>query len=124
MYLEAGSYGKAVIGGANGGVAEAIADGETGVLLDTRDSAELVHAMRELLRDPARREGMGRRGAKEIVEAPHGAGQVWLSEDPAAAEAAQAIDLCEAVGGYEFFAQVERTARCVSVNGVKVDLID
>jgi len=64
VYLEAGSYGKAVIGGANGGVAEAIADGETGVLLDTRDSAELVHAMRELLRDPARREGMGRRGAE------------------------------------------------------------
>jgi len=41
-YLEAGSYGKAVIGGANGGVAEAIAHEETGLLVDTRDAGELT----------------------------------------------------------------------------------
>ena len=64
VYLEAGSYGKAVIGGANGGVAEAIADGETGILVDSRDAGELVRAMRTLLRDPARRAAMGREGAK------------------------------------------------------------
>jgi glycosyltransferase involved in cell wall biosynthesis len=64
VYLEAGSYGKAVIGGATGGVAEAIADGVTGMLVDTRDSAGLSHAMRDLLRDPSRRGEMGRRGAE------------------------------------------------------------
>ncbi len=64
VYLEAGSYGKAVIGGATGGVAEAIADGETGVLVDTRDSAGLSRAMRDLLRDPSRRGKMGLRGAE------------------------------------------------------------
>jgi glycosyltransferase involved in cell wall biosynthesis len=64
VYLEAGSYGKAVIGGATGGVAEAIADGETGILVDTRDSAGLSRAMRDLLRDPSRRSAMGRRGAE------------------------------------------------------------
>jgi glycosyltransferase involved in cell wall biosynthesis len=64
VYLEAGSYGKAVIGGANGGVAEAIIDGETGILVDTHDSDELVRAMRSLLRDPARSAAMGRQGAE------------------------------------------------------------
>jgi glycosyltransferase involved in cell wall biosynthesis len=64
VYLEAGSHGKAVIGGATGGVAEAIVDGETGLLVDTRDSAALSRAMRDLLRDPARRGEMGRRGAE------------------------------------------------------------
>lgn len=64
VYLEAGSYGKAVIGGATGGVAEAIADGETGLLVDTRDSAGLSRAMRDLLRDPSLCGTMGRRGAE------------------------------------------------------------
>jgi glycosyltransferase involved in cell wall biosynthesis len=64
VYLEAGSYGKAVIGGATGGVAEAIADGETGMLVDTRDSAGLARAMRDLLRDTPRTGAMGRRGAE------------------------------------------------------------
>ncbi len=35
VFLEAGSYGKAVIGGNNGGVPEAVADGMTGLLVDT-----------------------------------------------------------------------------------------
>ena len=64
VYLEAGSYGKAVIGGATGGVAEAIADGETGILVDTRDSAALSRAMRDLLGDPSGRDQMGQRGAE------------------------------------------------------------
>jgi glycosyltransferase involved in cell wall biosynthesis len=62
VYLEAGWYGKAVIGGANGGVPEAVADGVTGLLVATRDAAALTDAMRRLSRDPAVAAELGRRG--------------------------------------------------------------
>lgn len=88
VYLEAGSYGKAVIGGANGGVAEAIAHEETGLLVDTRDAGELTAAMRQLLRDPARSNEMGRRGAERAC-------RDFMWEDRGRAFARRVDDLAE-----------------------------
>lgn len=62
VYLEAGLHGKAVIGGANGGVPEAVVNGETGLLVDTQDATDLVAALRRLLRDPATARALGARG--------------------------------------------------------------
>ena len=62
VFLEAGLYGKAVIGGNNGGVPEAVADGVTGLLVDTGDVANVAAAMRALLSDPERAAALGRRG--------------------------------------------------------------
>jgi len=51
VFLEAASYGKAAIGGRGGGVDEAIADGETGLLVDGCDAEAIARAMVALLRD-------------------------------------------------------------------------
>jgi hypothetical protein len=51
--------------------------------------------------------GMGWDRAEQIVEAVHGAGLVGLGQDPAAAQAAKAVDFGKATGYDEFFAQVE-----------------
>src|ERR1700720_3071654 len=67
---------------------------------------------------------MGWDCAEQIVEAVHGAGLVGLGQDPAAAQATQAVDFCEAAGGYEFFAEMEGTGWGVFVNGVEVDLVN
>lgn len=66
---------------------------------------------------------MRRDGAEQVVEAPHFVGKVWLGQDPAAAQAAEAVDFGEAVGDDEFRSKVERGSRRVFVNGVQVDLI-
>jgi len=62
VFLEAGLYGKAVIGGDNGGVSEAVAHGTTGLLVDTRDAVGLTAAVRLLLTDPERAATLGRQG--------------------------------------------------------------
>jgi glycosyltransferase involved in cell wall biosynthesis len=64
VFLEAGLYGKAVIGGNNGGVPEAVVDGVTGLLVDTRDAANVTVALRTLLLDPGRAATMGQRGSE------------------------------------------------------------
>ena len=62
VFLEASLHGKAVVGGANGGVPEAVADGVTGLLVDTRDAIGLREAERRLLRDPGYAAALGRQG--------------------------------------------------------------
>jgi glycosyltransferase involved in cell wall biosynthesis len=62
VFLEASLCGKAVIGGASGGVPEAVADGVSGLLVDTRDATALREAERRLLRDPAYAALLGRQG--------------------------------------------------------------
>ncbi|MSS70112.1 MAG: glycosyltransferase family 1 protein [Candidatus Latescibacteria bacterium] len=60
--LEAMACGLPVVASAVDGVPEAVADGETGVLVPVGDVACLADALIGLLRDPARGEAMGRRG--------------------------------------------------------------
>jgi phosphatidylinositol alpha-1,6-mannosyltransferase len=60
VFLEAALFGRAVIGGNNGGVPDAVLNGQTGLLVDTSSShVPLLDAMATLLRQPdlARRLG-------------------------------------------------------------------
>jgi glycosyltransferase involved in cell wall biosynthesis len=67
VFLEAGQHGKAVIGGANGGVPEAVNDGSTGLLVDTTDVPPLMSAMRRLLRHPEEASRLGENGRQRAA---------------------------------------------------------
>jgi phosphatidylinositol alpha-1,6-mannosyltransferase len=64
---EASACGIPVIGGASGGIPDAVRDDETGLLVDARQPEPVVHAVRLLLgnQDLARRLGAGGRRAVE-----------------------------------------------------------
>jgi phosphatidylinositol alpha-1,6-mannosyltransferase len=64
---EASASGLPVLGGRSGGVADAVRDGETGLLVDPEDVAAVAGAIRRLLSDPelARRLGVEGRRAVE-----------------------------------------------------------
>lgn len=68
VFLEAGLAEKAVVGGRNGGVPDAIAHGHTGLLVDPEDAGESREAIRSLLTDAARRQAMGRAGRTRALE--------------------------------------------------------
>ncbi|WP_271984277.1 glycosyltransferase [Pseudoclavibacter terrae] len=56
--LEAAASGVPVVASAAGGLREAVVDGVTGTLLETRDPADWAAAIAGILRDPARAERM------------------------------------------------------------------
>jgi phosphatidylinositol alpha-1,6-mannosyltransferase len=62
VFLEAAACGKPVVGGASGGVVEAVADGETGLLVDGASVAAVVDALDRLLSSPDLRQRMGDAG--------------------------------------------------------------
>jgi phosphatidylinositol alpha-1,6-mannosyltransferase len=63
VFLEAAAHGKAVVGGRNGGVPDAVVDGDTGLLVDTSGDATPVRdALIRLLDDPELAQAMGERG--------------------------------------------------------------
>lgn len=65
VLLEAGAAGTAVVGTDNCGVADAIIDGETGLIVSQKQLArELPQALVQLLSDPARAAEMGAAGKK------------------------------------------------------------
>jgi glycosyltransferase involved in cell wall biosynthesis len=68
VFLEAGTWGKPVVGGRAGGAVEAVEDGVTGILVDGTSEEDIVGAIGRLLsgRDLAKRMGeAGRRKAAE-----------------------------------------------------------
>ncbi|MFZ1946453.1 MAG: glycosyltransferase [bacterium] len=68
VFLEAGALGRPVVGGRSGGVPDAVADGETGLLVDPADPQDVARAVTRILsdRDLAARLGeAGRRRARE-----------------------------------------------------------
>ncbi len=67
VFLEAAATGKPSIGGRNGGVPEAVADGETGLLVEGTNSGELANAIRTLARSPTLRATMGAAGRRRVV---------------------------------------------------------
>lgn len=67
VYLEAGYYGKAVLGGNEGGVPEAIADGQSGVLVAPRDVQAVASVMQALLGDESLRLRMGEHGRQRVL---------------------------------------------------------
>jgi glycosyltransferase involved in cell wall biosynthesis len=67
VFLEANHFGKAVVGGDNGGVPDAVADGESGLLVDTSvGHAPLTAALRRLLGDPALARRLGEQGRARV----------------------------------------------------------
>jgi phosphatidyl-myo-inositol dimannoside synthase len=67
VYLEANACGKPVIGGREGGVADAILEGETGFLADPCDSDHIAHLLLRLLSDDELSRRMGEKGRKRVV---------------------------------------------------------
>ena len=61
VFLEAAACGKPVIAGRSGGAVHAVDDGQTGLLVDGDDVADVEAALRTLA-DPARRAAMGAAG--------------------------------------------------------------
>lgn len=61
--LEAAAAGKPVVATRVGGVLDAVADGESGILVAAGDYSSLSQAVVVLLRDPERSRAMGERGA-------------------------------------------------------------
>lgn len=64
--LEAGAAGRPVIGGASGGVADAVEDGVTGLLVEPESVEACAAALVALLGDPARRAAMGQQGRARV----------------------------------------------------------
>lgn len=67
VFLEANACLCPVIGGKSGGIAEAIADGETGFLVNPKDPADLAEKVNALLSDPELAKKMGERGRQRVV---------------------------------------------------------
>jgi glycosyltransferase involved in cell wall biosynthesis len=68
VFLEAQAVGVPVVATRSGGIPEAVADEETGVLVPERDRDVLATALTELLTDPDRRHRMGQAGARRVRE--------------------------------------------------------
>jgi glycosyltransferase involved in cell wall biosynthesis len=66
--LEAQAAGLPVVAGAEGGVAEVVADGRSGVLTAPRDPDAFAAAVRELLERPERRQALAEGAARFVLE--------------------------------------------------------
>lgn len=60
--VEAMAAGRAVVASRTGGLPEVVAEGETGLLVPPSDAQALAAAVAALLRDPQRRQALGRAG--------------------------------------------------------------
>ena len=60
VFLEAAAHGKPAVAGRSGGVPEAVIDGETGILVEPGQTADLAAALARLLSDADLRERMGK----------------------------------------------------------------
>ena len=68
VFLEAAATGKPTIGGRSGGVVEAVADSETGLLVDGENVAQLTTALKRLAGDPSLRRALGEAGRRRVLE--------------------------------------------------------
>ena len=66
VFLEAQALATPVVSFASGGVVEAVADGETGLLCAEKDVAALADNIAQLLENPALRHQMGERGRARV----------------------------------------------------------
>jgi phosphatidylinositol alpha-1,6-mannosyltransferase len=64
--VEASASGIAVVGGRSGGVPDAVRDGETGILVDPEDRADVAAGVTRLLGDEALRRRMGAAGRRAV----------------------------------------------------------
>ena len=68
VYLEANMFGKPVIAGKSGGVAEAVLDNETGILVEPTNPHEILSAMEKLLKNPEEARQLGENGRRRVEE--------------------------------------------------------
>ena len=68
VYLEANMFGKPVIAGKSGGVAEAVSDNETGILVEPTDQYEIISAMEKLLKNPKEAKRLGENGRQRVEQ--------------------------------------------------------
>ena len=71
VFLEANAAGKPVIGGVNGGTADAIVDGVTGLRVDGARVEAIATAAIQLLSDQETAHRMGEQGYHRVQEAFH-----------------------------------------------------
>ena len=69
VFLEAAACARPVVVGDSGGARESLAPGETGLLVNGSDVAEVAGAVGSLLAAPERAEAMGRAGRERVVRA-------------------------------------------------------
>jgi phosphatidylinositol alpha-1,6-mannosyltransferase len=68
VYLEASACGLPVIAGDSGGAADAVLEGQTGLVVDGTSKSDVAAAVVELLLDPDRSQAMGIRGRQWIIQ--------------------------------------------------------
>ncbi len=69
VFLEAAACGVPQVAGRSGGAAEAVIDGETGIVVDDpTDPGEVAAALRRVLSDPDLRSSMGEAARRRVVE--------------------------------------------------------
>lgn len=68
VYLEANLMGRPVIGSRTGGVADAVLDGKTGLLVEPGSAAAIAEAVCKLMDDPALAARLGADGRKRVLE--------------------------------------------------------
>jgi phosphatidylinositol alpha-1,6-mannosyltransferase len=68
VYLEANASGRPVLAADSGGIAEAVADGVSGLMVPPDDPAAAAEAIVRLLRDPALRRRLGEAGRRRAEE--------------------------------------------------------
>jgi phosphatidylinositol alpha-1,6-mannosyltransferase len=66
VFQEAAACGRAVVAGDSGGAAEAVADGQTGLVVDGRHVGQVAEAVAALLDDPHRAARMGKAGRARV----------------------------------------------------------
>lgn len=66
VVLEAMRFRKPVVATAAPGTTEVVADGQTGLLVPVGDTRALARALRDLIRDPARRQALGEAGRRRV----------------------------------------------------------
>ena len=66
VYLEANAAGTAVLAGRSGGVGDAVADGESGLLVDPGDVDAVARKLIRLLRDDDLRQRLGAQGRERV----------------------------------------------------------
>lgn len=68
VYLEANLSGRPVIAGRAGGVTDAVIDGQTGLLVDPENEADLSQAILRLVADTNLRNRLGRQGRDRAIK--------------------------------------------------------
>lgn len=68
VFAEANAHGKPVVAGRSGGVADAVIDGETGLLVDPAQPHEIADAIVRLMADPALARQLGENGRRRVEE--------------------------------------------------------